>query len=93
MIHCNYVRQRKRFTVLAFIIAAGLFLNWQVAFAQDQGPLECDIPPLDIPGKDLADFPRFPGSVRTQYTKTSERFSFTEKTKDACSKVIINRIA
>jgi hypothetical protein len=79
MIHYGW--QRKTWTVLAFIITAGLLVNWQVAFAENQEPVKCDIPPVDIPGEDLSDFPRFPGSVRTQYTKESERFSFTEKTK------------
>ncbi len=81
MILCNSGWKKKRWTVLAFIITAGLLVNSQVVFAENQEPLECDIPPLDIPGEDLADFPRFPGSVRTQFTKESERFSFTEKTK------------
>ena len=79
MIHYGW--QTKRWTVLAFIITVLLFGSWQVALAEAQEPIECDIPPVDIPGEDLADFPRFPGSVRTQYTKESERFSFTEKTK------------
>ena len=68
----------KRAAILVLMLAIGLPYN---VTAQTEEPAECDLPPVDIPGEDLPDFPRFPGSIRVQFTKDMERFSFTERNK------------
>jgi hypothetical protein len=71
--------RRKETRILQLVLAGIILLgSWNAAWAQNQGLVECDLPPMDIPGKDLPDFPRFPGSIRFQYTKDSELFSFVE---------------
>jgi hypothetical protein len=81
IIRANCAWKRKVGNVLVVIVGIGLFGSSQVAWSQNQAPLECDIPQVDIPGKDLTGFPRFPGSIKVQYTEEADRFSFSEKTK------------
>jgi hypothetical protein len=70
---------RKTTKILTLVITGIILLgSWNIVWAQDQGLVECDLPPMDIPGRDLPDIPRFPGSIRFQYTKGSELFSFFE---------------
>lgn len=83
---------RGRTGIIQVLLALGITLLWNPQFAwsqrqqrqqkqQKQEPVKCDLPPVDIPGEDLPDFPRFPGSIRVQYTRNTERFNFVESTR------------
>jgi hypothetical protein len=81
IIRVNCMRGRKILAVAALSVCIGLSGSLRSAWSQIRKPVECDLPPVDIPGENMPGFPRFPGAVRVQYIKDSDRFSFTEKTK------------
>lgn len=42
-------------------------------WAQAGGSADCPLPPVDVLGKDIAGFPRYPNSIRTRFVKETER--------------------
>ncbi len=57
---------------LVFLLLAGLCLIPLLAKPTAQAA-ECPLPKIDIPGKDIADFPRYPNSVRVRFTRETEK--------------------
>lgn len=77
----SFLKEGTKSILSLLVLGIILFGRPQLVWSQRRGPVECDLPPMDIPGEDLPDFPRFPGSIRVQYVGNTERFSFIESTR------------